>query len=402
MDGLNYRFRKATLSHPAANQTARGPMTSALIALTVLTSSLALPLLLLASPHAVTISWIICVLCAVSLALLVRKTRVLILCAIVLLITISLTGSPVLPAFAFGTVISVGVGAAMLCASRGRKLLLPLILPVLSFAISYLATLNIMEAIASLVIYAPVIALAVSSRADLKKTTRIALCGGVMALIVVFSAGDLIYSFYGELTVASIAHAFDDLAETIVFLIEYYLNMLGNVEVTEALLREVRVAIDTFINLSLGLVCASSLIFAYLAQAIELCAFETFGHTHLVTEKATTMTASAVSAGVFVLAHVFSFTTDASANVSFVAIVATNLYTMLAPLFIYMGLTTALELPRRHGFAGILLSGIIVIAAFTIPSSFITILALVGAFAVIIAQVDRWAKEHYGKGENNE
>jgi hypothetical protein len=29
-----------------------------------------------------------------------------------------------------------------------------------------------------------------------------------------------------------------------------------------------------------------------------------------------------------------------------------------------------------------------------------TLLALVGAFSIIIQSIDAWAKEHYGKGEN--
>lgn len=402
MDSLNYGFRKATLSHPAEKQAYRGPVTAALISLTILASSLSLPLLLSLSTHTVALSWLTCILCAVSLALLVKKTRVLILCAVMLLVTITLTGSPVFPALIFGAAISVGAGAALFCSAKGVKMIPSLLLPVLSFVISYLITGNIVAALTSSVIYMPMAALAIASRSNLGKTARIALSGGVLTAIFILSAGDLIYSLYGELTAAAVTQALDDLVVAAVHLTEYSLNMMGNIEVTTSLLRELEAAMGVLINLSFGLVCASSLIFAYFAQAIELCAFEAFGQEHFLTGKARNMTASTVSAGVFVLAYILSFTTNASNDASLVAIVATNICIILTPLFAYMGLHTTLSLPRKQGFAGILLSGIIVIAAFVIPSEFITILALVGAFAVMIVHIDAWAKEHYGKGENNE
>jgi hypothetical protein len=35
-------------------------------------------------------------------------------------------------------------------------------------------------------------------------------------------------------------------------------------------------------------------------------------------------------------------------------------------------------------------------------SSAPTVLALTGAFFIVIEAIDAWAKEHYSKGENNE
>jgi hypothetical protein len=403
MYGLNYRRKQnGFISSNDQKSAKHSAIIIIFIMLTLFSTSLVLPLLLLTSPITVAVSWLVCLFSIVALILLVKRLRVLILCGIVMLVLVTFTGSPVLPSLIFGSVISVGAGAALLLSSKGVKLIPCFILPALSLWISYLATGNLIASVSSLCVYIPLATLWMSGKINMKRTSCIAMCGGVLVLITICLIGDLIYSLYGKLNFQTVALAASRFSDTAVLLFKYSLDTFGEIEVTKAMLGEARAAADTLINLSFGIVSAICLVFAYLAQSTELCALEALGNGDIATENARTITASIPAATIFILAHLISFATDASSKISFAATVAMNIYIMLAPLFICTGIKTAIALPKKRVFAGILLFLALIIITFVIPSAFITVIAFVGAFGVMIAQLDAWAKEHYGKGGNNE
>ena len=164
--------------------------------------------------------------------------------------------------------------------------------------------------------------------------------------------------------------------------------------------------IDTYVNFSIGIIGAMSLISAYIAHSFQLNVFKSFGMDGYLTERATKLTVSTYAAVIFVVSHVLSYATDSFGNISLLAIVCGNLSIILLPSLLIISFKTVKYLPQRFGFLGIIILIAVIFMIFTMFShstmflQIPTLLALVGAFSIIIQSIDVWAKEHYGKGEN--
>ena len=112
------------------------------------------------------------------------------------------------------------------------------------------------------------------------------------------------------------------------------------------------------------------------------------------------ISASLVTSLVFVGAYLISFTTNSSGNVALSAVIASNIAFMLTPCLLIVGIKAIRIIPFKLGLLGLLITIAIIIIMFLPFSSALTVLALTGAFFIVIEAIDEWAKEHYSKGEN--
>ena len=119
-----------------------------------------------------------------------------------------------------------------------------------------------------------------------------------------------------------------------------------------------------------------------------------------------TLTESVASALIYIVAHVLTYTTNASGGTSVAAVVGANLCYILMPLLALKGYEALKVLIEKFYLLGLIASAAIAIAIFALSSftssSVLILLALTGAFYVIIAEVEQWAKDHFEKGESNE
>lgn len=371
------------------------------IFLTVIATSLLLPIMLCGKSRAAfSVSIVICLLCSVILFISAKKLSKAVLLILLMAFSASFVGSPILPALIFGGIISIGCGAALICsAKKWQFLVFALIFPI-AYALSFLLTGSLIISLLSLFLIFPVSALGLSHRFGAKKTTSLVICA---AAVIIPVAGLIILaliSTYGQLNRGTVDLIAEGITATMISSMEEMTEYLGQVEITETFKKDIAVAVDSYINMSVGTLIALALTASYAAHALQCNLFYSFGLDKFLDKKRTALSVSVEAAIIFIVAHVLSFATDSFGNTSLWAVVGGNLSLILFPVFLLTGLETIKALPKKLGLVGLVIMILIIILIFAMFSQFPIILALVGSFFVIFKNVDLWAKEHYGKGEN--
>ena len=371
-----------------------------MLSLTVLLSSITCALILAGLFDATVLtSWITCVLCAMVMFVTSKKTFHAVLKTVALGLTLSLFGYPIIPALIFGGVISIGAYSSLICSSKRINVLLPILLPIISYEISLAVTLNPIISLAALVIYVPAILMGVATRRDTGMTSSTLICASALFAILTGVAALALYYYYGSVSQAAAASFTND---TTNFVIKYYqesFEMIDGLEFSNEMRRMIILAINTYVNSAVGILMAVCASVAFIALKLQHRLFETYGLDEHLSPKATTLTVSVAAAFIFAIAFIMSFSLDSFNQSSIVAVIATNICIALSPAFFMMSLKAVKALPSRFGGIGLLIAAALTFAVMFFFTASPLIVPLVGAIYVILGAVDTWAKDFYGKGD---
>lgn len=372
-----------------------------MLSVTALLFSMLTPLLFGNSKtHLEIWAWAMVVACVLFAWLLVKKIRWTFLTVLISLIFISFSGSPLIPAIVLGAVCGVCAYSALICACGKKNVFFAIVTPILSYAISLVITLDPVRSLFSLIFMIPALALGLASllRSDLNASVLTCTVSLIAPLIAIFAFST--YSRYGNLSFETMTSIASDIRIFFETFTEEYISFVGQTELTQSLYSEISEMVNSYVNLAPGLIVALCLSLSFVIHSLknDLLEAQNFDQATLV--KSRTLSVSALTALVFLAAHIMSFTTDASNNTSFIAVVFGNISFMLIPCLALTGIGAVMILPKKLGILGIIPIALLIILLFNQLSSFFILLALVGAFFVITRKIDSWAKEFYNKGDN--
>lgn len=376
------------------------PRVSLLLALTYLASSLTLPFILAYEDQAATIaSFAVLILCAVVLFISAKKTSHAVWLTVLAIFLSYFVGSPILPALIFGSVIGIACASALFCSKSGVSLAAVLCSAAGSYAICFVVSEDPVLSLFAFAILIPAFFFALSTKQKMGLTASVAICGGLLSAMAVTILVYRMQYLYGSIDLKSLSLAADSFIDAFMYYVKLAMVEVYELEITSAIHTELLGIAESFVNLSPGLVIACGLTLAYFSHNVRKNLFYSYGLDEYLSPEATLLTVSVPAAVIFLIAYLLSFATSAEGGLSLVAIVGNNVAIMLIPCLILKGFTALKAIPLRLGFLGLLISGGIIIFILSSPSA-PSLLALVGAFFVLIVSIDRWAKDHFGKGEN--
>lgn len=393
--------QSATLGGNAAKSGAIPTRTLALISLTALSTSLTVASLLGGNGDAALLaSWLCCMLCASVMFITSKKISHAIFKALGLALTLSFFGYPMIPAIIFGGVISVGALAALICSAKGSRIFLIASLPVVSYALSFAVTADPLIALSALAVYLPAIPIGLTARFKGTMTTSTVAGASVLSAMIAGLAALTLYGLYGEISAAVIDSIIEEFtAMTIAYTKESFALVEG-VEYTPAIEKALILGIDTTVNILVGLVIALCVCASYCAVKLKNNLFSAYGVDEHISEAATTLSVSISAAAIFSLSFVLSFALDSANRSSLLAVICTNVCIVLAPGLALMGVRAIKAAPKRFGAGGVLLSFALTLAIAILFIASPLLLSLIGAIYIILRAIDLWAKDFYGKGEN--
>lgn len=362
--------------------------------------SLILPLSLSGSPTLTAMSWVACVVCAALLVILVKRFGSVVICAIALTFALSALNDPVPIAVILGIILVSGLYSAAVASADKLRLVFLLCAPLLSVALAYAFTRSIPLTLLSLVCFPPAIAMGLGARRSLDRSRAVALFSAVAAAELALAVlGYIVWQNKG-LSIDIIEHAISYTQSVIESALRLAIDNAGAVAVDETILMEIRFMSASAINLLPGLLTVVILTAGFLSHKAECSLFDKYEQYTLLEASETDVSVSCTAAIVFLVAHVLSFTSSASYAPSFIAIAAENLSLILIPALLIVGWDRVASLPKKIGFLAIAAWIGIVLATSVLSASIISVLALIGAFSIIFARTDSWAKDHYRKGED--
>lgn len=377
------------------------PRALTLLSLTVLSTSLSLSTLIAQrGDSALIISWLTCILCATVMFLTSKKFSQAVIKILLLGLAISFFGYPMIPALIFGGVISVGAFSAIICSAKKNETLLAILLPFTSYAFSFALTADATISLLALVVYLPAVAIGLTARFKADMTTSTVSGAAVIFLIAAGGFAIILHSYYGEVSAAAINSLIGEFTQLTLAYTKESFELIGEIEYTEAIEKALILAIDTYVNVAVGLIIALCTVLAYAAIKVKNALFFAYGVDEHLSPKSTTVTVSVAASAIFSLSFVLSFALDSSNRPSLFAVICTNLCIILAPGLAVMGVRAIKAAPKRFGARGALLSIALVIATVLLFAVEPLTLPLVGAVYVILGAIDLWAKDFYGKGEN--
>ncbi len=372
------------------------------IVLSLLSSffALSLPISLVGSDISKYASWIICIAAGILVVLTSKNFSGVILPALVFTFIVSYSGSPVLIALVIGTVVACGIYSSVIASARLKQIILPIIAPWLTCAIAFAITGDIALAVISLAIFIPSAAMGIAARRGAERASAIGIFAGVAAFELIIGVLTHIYLQNGYLSVEIIREAASYFWTETVKLLAHIIETAGNTSLTDDVMIQVRSLATSITNLLVGITAAALITVGYFAQKVQHSFFERFELEELQNTSGASIKASSSAAIVYIIAHIFSFTSSASNAPSFAASLGSNISLILLPLLLCVGFNFVADLPKKIGFFALLAWGGIALAAFILSSSVVEMIALLGAFYTIIACIDAWAGEHYRKGED--
>lgn len=308
--------------------------------------------------------------------------------------------SPVVPALIPGTVTSVGACAALICSAKKRLNLIAPILMAASFILSIVLCQDLLIASVALIPFLAAFAIGLASRRKAALTASVATGAAVIFAALLAIAAVLIYFNYNAIDPEAIATASRAVAANLTRLFEQALSEYGQIEITHDIHKVIVHTVNTYINLSPGIVIAAATVVSYFAVKSEHNLLSANGVIRFVDESTSVVTLNVFASAVFFLALVLSFAQDPFGETSMVATVALNLCIILSPALILTAFEAIRWLPTKLGIIGLILAGALIVFVLISLSSFPLIIPLIGAAFIIIRSVDDWAKEHYKKGEN--
>lgn len=372
-----------------------------ILALTVFLTSLTFSLTVAALTNAViAVSWAACVLCAVVMFMTSKRFSHAVWKTIALALSLSLFGYPIIPALLFGSIISVGAFSSLICSANKQRALIPILLPVLSYAVSLAVTSDPLLSMAALILYLPAIPLGLTSRRGVSMISSVLSSAAVFFGISAGFVALILYAYYGSVSVDAANTLIDEYTKLFIHYSEQSFAQLGYTELDEAIKKELILSIDAYVNAAVGITMAICVCVAYAALKLQHNLFSAYGLDAYLSPKATTLKISVAASVIFAVAHVMSFALDSTNRMSITAVVCANICIALAPGLALMGIQAIKALPRRFGIKGVFIAIALVAAVILLFIASPLLLPLVGAIYVIMGAIDLWAKDFYGKGEN--
>ena len=161
------------------------------------------------------------------------------------------------------------------------------------------------------------------------------------------------------------------------------------------LFTDVPLAKQIFISMSNSLPSIIVIVFiivSYFLYNYQSAMLEKFGGYEYITEEIKEIRISAAAAAVYLIAFVFSITTDSHGGEAFGSVVCKNIYTMLTPALVYAGACSIRNFVRKKKIrAGFLLIFPLVLLAMT--GYMFMILSLVGIICIFANSAREWAEK---------
>lgn len=345
-------------------------------------------------------SWAMTVVCIAFVWFSIRKARWTVLTVLISLLFISLTQSPLIPAIVIGTVVAVCAYSSLVYACGRSNLAFPITVPLIVYACSLILTLDPISSLFSLIFLLPAAALGLSCRLGASLNASIVWCSTAIIFPLVALLAASVYSAYGRISFAALTLYASSARERLESYAQYYASAVNGIEPTQALYREISEAVNACVNLAPGLIVALCLVFSFLVNSLKNDLLQTQEALSEEHSEKNVVSVSAVTALLFIIAHVMSFTTDAANDTAFIAVVFGNISLMLLPALALVGMAAISGLNKRLGILSVFVFALLIFVLFSATSSFFILIALVGAFAIILRSIDSWAKDFYGKGDN--
>lgn len=370
-----------------------------LLCILTICSSAMIPLLLSGSAATLVLSMIVCTLSTIIVIISSKKRFLSVVYVLVLVFLSFYFGTPILPAIIMGTVVTIGSASALLCAARGSEIIPYIISFPIAYAISLWVTLDPLFSLLSLTLLLPSFSMGLTARLGGSRTLSLALSSLSWGLLVGGAFASWVFTSYGSLSFDAFAKASEDMTGGIIYYTELAFKTINPEAMTNALRKEISYLAPMTINTLVGTVGCACIILSFFSHSVHMGLMRAYGIDRYLTQKSITVTVSFEAALVFAAAYLLTFLTDSSNNISFAATVSLNLCLILAPCLIHTGIGLLLALPQKLGILGMILWIVVLIFLFNIEESPLIMIALLGAFAVIITHIDSWAKKYYSKGD---
>ena len=404
-------YGSSARTHPITNSTIRdlhyreeGKLSYTccfLLSVTAWLFSLMIPMLLGNSQTNLEIwAWAMVVDCVLFAWFLVKKIRWTFLIVLMTLMFVSFSGSPLIPAILLGTIVGICAYSSLVCACGNKNFSFVIVTPLLIYFTSWILTLDPVKSAYSLIFIIPALTLGLVSRsgADLNRSVLTCTVSVIIPLVAFLAIST--YLKYGGFSFAAFTSAATDIRAFFGDITQEYISFVAQAEITAAIYGEISETVNSYVNLAPGLIVAGCLTISFVIHSLKNDLLEKQGYDQKALIKSRTLSVSTLTALIFLASHIMSFTTDASNNTSFIAVVFGNVSFMLIPCLALTGLSALIILPKKFGILGIIPIALLFIMLFNQLSSFFILLALIGAFFVIIRKIDFWAKEFYNKGDN--
>lgn len=176
------------------------------------------------------------------------------------------------------------------------------------------------------------------------------------------------------------------------YILSYSVEMNGE---TVALIGDADLARELFLSASNSLPAVIVIAFitvSYFLYGYQSSMLEKFGGIEYITEDITQIKISAAAAATYLIAFVFSITTDSYGGEPFGSVVCKNLYMILTPALVYAGFTSVrnfiIKKKIRIGFLLLLPLALIAMTGYLLM-----VLSLVGIICIFAASAREWAEK---------
>ena len=402
----NARFRpgRSTLHNEADERTrAQGidsPVLHIIFALAVSLLSASLPLAIANNSATLPLSWASCIIAGIAIFVTSRRFLSIMLTVLAMSFILSYTGSPTSIAAILGTVMACGIYCSAAASAKKTNILFLFAAPLLSLSLTYALTLSLPLSLLSVAYLPASLAMGITARKGRDCKSAVTVFAFVAITEIILYVGGHIFLQNGTISLDIIEHAVRYLENSIDWAFRTAILNMGNAEMTEALSIEIRNMAADAVNIIPGATVLLAVVIGYIAHTFTCSVFERFDEERLLNSSRTEITASCTAATLFLIAHIFSYTSGASSAPSFIGVAAQNLSLALLPVILCVGFNKLLALPRKMGFLALVIWLGLFLASNAMGISVLTAIALIGAFYIIIARIDVWAKGHYSKGDN--
>jgi hypothetical protein len=368
---------------------------SLLLCLFIVAVAALVPLALTDSVWAQILSWAVGVACAVLVVVSVKSLPEILIALLIYSFVYYATASSIIPTLMFSTVFCVSVFSALLASSKGIRLAIAIVTPIIAWGAAFAIAGDPISPFMSLLWLPAAIGVGLCSRKRKSKTICAAVFSVLACITGVAVAVAYIFTINKEISVDVIVSSFEYLRTESVNQTIEAIKLADTVEVTDGLIREIGGAVDSLINLMPGTIIFCATVLGYFVHRSKSALMDTFGLDELTAPSRERISSDVFRAFVFVLLFMTTFTTNSSGNLSFLATVGQNICLILSPVLVAVGWRTLKELPPKIGFFTVAVWIAMILFVAMSEISVLSVISLVGAFGTLIAATDKWAKNHY-------
>ena len=364
--------------------------------MTVVIFSAYIPVLMFYEMTANVMAILITVVCAVFLFLTVRRIDVLLPALLVSLLLVSVTGSITVTALFLGFLVAVGAASFVFSADTGKNLFFTIIMPVMSYFLSFAMTRDFGLSAISLTVY-PVILVQgfmLRRRKDKLATIYSALAASVATLALALAVYMIGTNSGISFITGFIAQIRQQAANA---LAEYHVtDMFGESVYLFDSLTNAQAYVDSLFNILPALIFIAMFLIILLTYNYSVALTQSMGYAQRLRSNMLIIKPGVSAAAVFFAAFAISLTTDSTGNVLYPSTVAQNIYLILSPSLFIAGMSFIMSLIKksRRGFWILIL---IPIVLFSLYSILIAALVFIGAAYLIIDYAGKWASANERK-----